>query len=671
MSSRTQEIQVSPARSLELHDLLRIVTVEDVAIAPAGDLVAATIRVMDREANRYRSYIQFLPSDGSAGWRLSNGEHSDHAASWSPDGARLAFLSDRSGSEQMWLGDAHGEARQLTEFPLGVAGEPAWSPDGRALVVVVPEQVGAEAGPPASVNRDAPPFAITRTTYRVDGQGYLASRYKHLWVVDVEGGDAYPLAQGPFDHGAPAWSPDGEEIAFVSNREDTRLVDFRSAIWVAPRRGGAAVRITPAAGVALAPAWSPDGEEIAYIGLLPDQPYGSNHQVLLVQVGSGEGTHAPRLLTAGFTGHAGGSLFSDTWSAGRAPTRLFWSPDGTAVRFLAEDRARVHVCAVNRAGHTSTVIGGDRSCGMFSASRDGETLAFAASSFTRLPDVYVARADGRDERRLSDLNPWLSEVTLSQPRALEVMSADGTAVDAWLIPPAGLTTATPGPLVLDVHGGPHSSFGHVFFFDMQLLAAQGYAVLFANPRATRGYGDRFALDNLGHWGEGDAPDLLAALDGAATTGWVDPRRVGVVGLSYGGYMTNWLIGHTQRFRAAVSENSISNLLSFYGTSDIGWYFTPDELGAEPFDDPERYTRLSPLTAADQIATPLLLLNCLEDWRCPIEQAEQLYTALKRRGRTVEMVCFPGESHTMLSGGRPQARLERRRHLLRWFDTYLT
>src|SRR5579875_3078505 len=244
MSSRRQEIQETATRRLELHDLLRIVTVEDIAIDPEGDLVAATIRVMDREANRYRSYIQFLPSDGSAGWRLSNGEHSDHAASWSPDGARLAFLSDRSGSEQVWLGDAHGdEARQLTQFPLGVTGEPVWSPDGRALVVVVPEQVGAEDGSPASLNRDAPPFTITRTTYRVDGQGYLASRYKHLWVIDVQSGDAYPLAQGPFDHGAPAWSPDGASIAFVSNREDTRLVDFRSAIWVAPRRGGAAVQI--------------------------------------------------------------------------------------------------------------------------------------------------------------------------------------------------------------------------------------------------------------------------------------------------------------------------------------------------------------------------------------------------------------------------------------------
>lgn len=658
------------SRTLDLHDLLRIAVVDDVAISPTGTLVAVTVRISDRAANRYRTHIQLLAVDGPTVRHVSGDEYNDHTPRWSPDGERLAFLSDRSGSAQVWLSTLDGEARQVTHFPLGVTGEPVWSPDGRSLVVVVPEQVG-EAGPPASLDRNASPFTITRSTYRVDGQGYLASRYKHLWVVDAQTGSGYPLTQDPVDDSAPAWSPDGEYIAFVSNRLDARLTEFRSAIWTIPSRGGLAVRITPAKGVALAPVWSPDGAEIAYIGTLPDQRYGSNHQVFLAQRSALE-EHAvlPRLLTAGFSGHVGGSLFSDTWSAGRAPTHLYWSSDGAAVRFLAEDRARVHVCAVNRAGRITTVVGGDRACGMLSVSRNGEALAFAASSPMHLPDVYVTGSDGQDERRLSTLNPWLDEVTLSPPQALQVTSADGMAIDAWLIPPTGAETPTPGPLVLDIHGGPHSSFGHVFFFDMQVLAAQGYAILFANPRATRGYGDPFALCNIGHWGEGDAPDLLGALDAAVSTGWVDVARVGVMGLSYGGYMTNWLIGHTQRFRAAVSENSISNLLSFYGTSDIGWYFAPDELGAEPDDAPDLYTRLSPLTSAGAIDVPLLLLNCLEDWRCPIEQAEQLYTALKRRGRTVHMVCFPCESHTMLSVGRPQSRLERRQQLVRWFATYL-
>ena len=287
------------------------------------------------------------------------------------------------------------------------------------------------------------------------------------------------------------------------------------------------------------------------------------------------------------------------------------------------------------------------------------------------PDVYVSPALGGEERCILRLNPWLDRRIRSQPEPLTVTSPDGRLIDAWLIPPAGVVEPRPGPLVLDIHGGPHSTFGYAFFFDMQLLATQGYSVLFVNPRATRGYGDDFALCNLGRWGEGDAPDLFAALDAAIETGWVDPTRIGVTGLSYGGFMTNWLIGHSNRFRAAVSENCLSNLPSFYGTSDIGWYFAPAEIGGEPEEEAVRYAHISPLSAAGSITAPLLLLNGLEDWRCPIEQAEQIYTALKRRGRMVEMVCFPGESHVMLAEGRPRTRLVRCGHLLRWFATYLT
>src|SRR5437763_10701440 len=656
-----------PGARLVPEDLLRIALVDDVALDPRGRLVAITVRTADLAANRYHAHLQIIPVDGGAAWSLPAGSYVDHAPSWSPDGSRLAFLSDRNGTEQVWVSGLDGEARQLTQFALGVSGQPAWSPDGRHLAVVVVAEIASGAGPDASPTADSAPFTLTRTCYRIDGQGYLGARYHHLWVVDVDSGDAAPLTEGPYDDATPAWSPDGSYLAFVSNRSDERLAEFRSAVWIVPVSGGKAVRVTPDDGVAMAPAWSPDGRQLAYIGLPAGMSYGPNHRVLLT---SARDEEAPRTLTGRFDGHAGGSLFSDTWQAGKVPPHLFWTPDGAAIRFVAVDRARVHIFEVSTAGDVARLVGGERAGGLLGVSPDGQTLAYAAADLLHPPDLYVAGPDGHDERRLSRLNPWLEDMTLSRPRPLAVTSADAQQIDAWLIPPAGAAEPVPGPLVLEIHGGPHSTFGHVLFFDMQLLAAQGYGVLFANPRATRSYGDQFATCNIGRWGEGDAPDLLAALDAAIATGWVDPGRVGVMGLSYGGYMTNWLIGHHKRFRAAVSENSISNLVSFYGTSDIGWYFTPEEIGAEPWDDPARYLHLSPLSAADRIDVPLLLLNCLEDWRCPIEQAEQLYTALKRRGRIVEMVCFPGESHVMLANGRPQSRLVRRQHLLRWFATYL-
>lgn len=659
----------SPARSAHLvpEDLLRIAVLDGLALSPGGDFVAMSVRRADLEANRYYAQLQVIPTAGGAAWSLPAGSYADHAASWSPDGSRLAFLSDRDGADQVWISGPGGEARRVTSFPLGVGGEPAWAPDGRRLAVSVVAESAPDSGPAAMIAPDAAPFAITRLCYRVDGQGYLGTRHHQLWIVDVETGQATPLTQGPYDDLAPVWSPDGSRIAFISNRANEWLAEFRSAVWIVAAAGGEPTRITPADGIAVAPAWSPDGQEVAYTGLLPGLAFGPNHHLLLV---AADGSQAPRALTAGFEGHAGGSLYSDTWTAGRAPLHLYWTPDGEAIRFVAAQRARVHIFQVDRAGTVSRLVAGDRACGQLSVSSDGQTLAYASSDMMHPPDLYVAGDAGRAERRLAQLNPWLQDGLLSQPRPLAVNSPDGTPIDAWFIPPAGATEPSPGPVVLDVHGGPHSIFGHVFFFDMHLLAAQGYGVLFANPRATRGYGDDFATCNRGRWGEGDTPDLLAALDAAGAAGWVDPQHVGVLGLSYGGYMVNWLIGHTRRFRAAVSENSISNLVSFYGTSDIGWYFTPEEIGAQPGDDLDRYVRLSPLSAVEHIEAPLLLLNCLADWRCPVEQAEQLYTALKRRGRVVEMVCFPGESHGMLSGGRPRSRLARRQHILRWFATHL-
>ncbi|MGH2390142.1 MAG: hypothetical protein ACRDIE_18240, partial [Chloroflexota bacterium] len=380
-------LTMEPAQRERLvpEDLLRIAVIDDLALSPRGDLVAMTIRTADMTANRYYAHLRIVPVDGSPGRTLAEGERIDHAASWSPDGSRLAFLSDRTGRDQVWLTTLDGEPRQVTSFPLGVSGQPAWSPDGRRLVVAAVEEDEPGGGPAPSVAADAPPFTVTQMCYRVDGKGYLGTRRQHLWVVEVETAEVTRLTDGPFNDFTPTWSPDGRQIAFVANRMDERLTEFRSAIWTVPVAGGPARRVTPEEGVAQAPAWSPDGAELSYRGLLPGSVFAPNHHVLLVAA-TGEGS--PRSLTGGFTGHVGGSLFSDTWRAGEGPPQLFWTPDGAAVRFLAADRGRVQVFAVNRAGAVTRLVGGDRACGMLQVSDDGQTLVYAAADLVHTPDLY-------------------------------------------------------------------------------------------------------------------------------------------------------------------------------------------------------------------------------------------------------------------------------------------
>jgi dipeptidyl aminopeptidase/acylaminoacyl peptidase len=384
------------------------------------------------------------------------------------------------------------------------------------------------------------------------------------------------------------------------------------------------------------------------------------------------GGQEARQLTGRFDRSPGTGLFSDTWSTLDAPPTHFWAPDGERVYFTACDRGRVGLFRTGGPGGADLVVGGERALAFVSPSAAGDRFAYAAGDFTNPCDLYTCGADGSDERRLTFLNEArLGELAIGPPEPMPFASFDGDfQVDAWLIRPADYEVDQRYPLIQIIHGGPHSIFGHVFFFDMQLWASRGWNVLFINPRASQGYGEAFATGNRGDWGGGDWREQEMALDLAIARGGVDPDRLAVTGLSYGGFMTNWIIGHSTRYRAAVSENGIANLVSFFTTSDIGWYWLEGELRENVWANLDYYMARSPISYVARMQTPTLLLQAESDWRCPIEQGEQLYTALRARGVPCEMVRFPGESHAFLSTGKPEARLQRRRHTLRWFDRYL-
>jgi dipeptidyl aminopeptidase/acylaminoacyl peptidase len=654
-------------RHLTPDDLLKIVTIDDAQIAPDGSSVAYVVKRSILDENRYASAIHLISTSGNGQPRkLTAGDRRDGSPRWSPDGQHLAFISDRSGVGQIYLLDLRGgEARQVSQIARGVS-SPVWSPDGTRIAVLSSEGEGMDD----ETRKRAGGFIrhIKRLNYRFNELDYIDDRFNHVWVVDVATGEATRVTQGETSIQSMSWSPDGRSIAYTTNRRDETSDSFHSQLYVAAVDGSCETMASEGSEDAVGPAWSPDGSRIAFIGRRPETRAGGNNDIFLATPDGG----ALVCLTDGFDRSPGTGTFSDTWGP-RDHTPLSWAADGSSVYFTASDHGCVGVykAAADGSGVTQ-VVGGERTIGYVSFSADGQRMAFAASGFTNPCDIYTCDADGSDERRLTHLNAdVLSGGVVQEPERMPFESFDGQfQIDAWLIRPVGYEAGTQYPLVQIIHGGPHSIFGATFFFDMQLWANQGWNVLFMNPRASQGYGEAFAVANIGDWGGADWKEQEQALDLAIERGGVDPDRLAVTGLSYGGFMTNWIVGQTDRYKVAVSENGICNLVSFFTTSDIGWYWLEPEMERKVWENLDWYMQASPISYIQNMNTPMLLLQAESDFRCPIEQGEQLYTALRARGVPAEMVRFPGENHVQLSNGKPETRLVRREVTLDWMRRYL-
>jgi dipeptidyl aminopeptidase/acylaminoacyl peptidase len=650
-------------RPMKPEDILRIRWVSDPQVSPDGARVAYVVTTLDAEKNEYRSCIKVVPVAGGEARQLTNGPKRDTAPRWSPDGRHIAFLSERGDEKaQVWVIAADGgEAWRLTKAPDGAA-NPAWSPDGKRIAFTSrlelhPSPKGPDGKPYPKVRR------ITTLKYKSNGEGLIDDKRTHVFLVDAdfdarEPREAFQLTRGDFNHAAPLrWSPDGARLAFASARHATRDRDSASDIWVvdvpatldARAQAPAPRRLTRTLGPASAPAWSPDGKQLAYLGHRHrNLPSGRHHRLWVVQAEGG----APRCLTDGLDRNC---------NSGVEP---FWSPDGRSVCFGVLDRGDCHIYRVPAEGEEATaLIAGERQ--ITAATAASGRIVFLASDSTHPAEVFVADADGSGARQLSRENAaWLDEVELYPRERIKAVSADGTAVDAWVIRPA--SGAGRLPCLVNVHGGPKTQYGSNFFDEFQVYAGAGYAVVYGNPRGSDGYGEDWAMAVVGAWGEKDWADVTAIADAAEALPFVDPSRIGIMGGSYGGFMTSWAVGHSQRFRAACSERAVNNAFSMVGTSDIGFNFQPDQVGGIPSKDPQRFLRVSPITYVDQIRTPLLIIHAENDLRCPIEQAEQLYVGLKLLRRKVEFWRFPEDNHEMSRSGKPRNRLKRFHVILDWF-----
>ena len=652
---------------LSPEDLYEFRFLTDAQISPDGGRIAYAVRIANPKRDGYCGAIWLVSSEGTdAPAQITSGTAQDSAPRWSPYGTRLAFTSDRGDVPKgrkrpprniFVLDLAGGEARQVTGFGDDCS-DLAWSPDGRWLAFVVRDPKDPE-------DEEDGVRVYDRARYKSDEGGLLDDRRKHVWIVGVDGAAPRRLTDGDYDDGQPEFSPDGREIAFVSNRTEKRDLNTVADIHVVTLSGETR-RITDGESSYGNPSWSPDGAVITAYGT--DRAIGSSARNIHIWAFAKAGGPGRDLLD-GWDRSVGSSVISDMRAHAQTLPPV-WTPDGR-ILFLGSDQgtANAYSCSATGGDVRAETVGSQQ---LVSWSLDGSRRRFAAIRATTTdPGNLVVGQLGGPMRKASCLNDeLLASRFVEPPERVEFTGADGWKIEGWLMKPRAFDPAKKWPLVLEIHGGPHTAYGHSFFHEFHVLAGRGYAVLLTNPRGSHAYGQRFVEACVGDWGGKDYQDLMAGVDHAIGLGWVDPKRLYVTGGSYGGFMTNWIVGHTDRFRAAVTQRSISNNISAFGTSDIGWHFWEHEMGdATPWRESEKLVFRSPLTYVTNVKTPLLILHAERDLRCPIEQAEQLFTALKVLGKEAVFVRFPEDNHDLTRGGKPKHRVEHTRRIADWFDAH--
>jgi dipeptidyl aminopeptidase/acylaminoacyl peptidase len=642
-------------------DVYQLTGVASPRISPDGTRVAYQVWWVDEDENEYRGAIWVATIDGSAEpRRFTAGEKRDASPRWSPDGRRLAFTSNRGPEKtqpQLYVMPADGgEPRKLTDEKEGVEWI-AWSPDSSRIAYAMRVR---DAAYDEEDDAKRAPRRFTRLLYKFNGVGWTGDRRTHVFVVDAEGGEPRQVTHGDAEDNEPTWSPDGGSIVFNALRGERWDTEFVSRLYSVDASGGEPRQLTGDDGSYAMASFSPDGARLAYRYVLED---GTDPHHGQIGVMNADGSEA-RLLTTEL------DLQCETYPHLREPA---W--DGDRVLFTVEDGGNLHLysAAADGSSPPELVVGGEQQILDYDV-RDG-TIVYTATAHLRPPELFV----GSDQRQLTDVTrEFVAGRELVEAERFTAVSKDGTEVDAWLVRPPGFEEGRRYPALLTIHGGPFSQYGTGFFDEFQVYAAAGYAVLFSNPRGGSGYSEdwgraiRGPIGGAGPgWGSVDYEDVMGVVDTALDRfDFIDPERLGVLGGSYGGYLTSWIVGHTNRFKAALSERAVNQLVSAFGSSDLFWIFER-QFGGSMYDHMDEWLRMSPTTYAREIETPLLIVHSENDLRCNVEQAEHLFTLLRLQGKDVELLRFPAESHELSRSGSPLHRVQRFEAILEWFGRYLS
>ncbi|MEJ2539988.1 MAG: S9 family peptidase [Gemmatimonadota bacterium] len=638
----------------------------DPQVSPDGRQVVYVRNFFDVMTDRRRTNLWLVTADESLPRPLTSGTRSNASPRWSPSGDRLLWVSTEDGSSQLWMRwmDTGEEARitNLTESP----GSFSWSPDGGwiAFTQFVESEGGAPLAelpaPPDGAEWAASAVVIEEVQYKNDGQtGFARIGNTQVFVVPAEGGTPRQLTSGPWDHTDPVWTPDGEHLIVVANRrEDADFETRDSDLYEVALADGRLTRLTDRYGPDGDPAVSRDGTRIAYTGF-DDRLQG--YQVTRLYVMDRDGNN-PREIATGLDRDVGGLV----WDAAGEGLYLQYTDQGDGQVAHVSLDGDVTVLAEHLGG---TSVGRPYSGGSFSVAPEG-TVAFTLSSTLRPAEVALAR-EGREVRRLTDLNQdLLAHKELGEVEELWWESSfDGRPVQGWLVKPPGFDSTRAYPLILEIHGGPFSSYGPHFSPEVQLMAAAGNLVLYTNPRGSTSYGEEFG--NLIHhaYPGNDYDDLMSGVDAVVARGFADEDRLYVTGGSGGGVLTAWIVGKTDRFAAAAVQKPVINWASFVLHADGIGYFSKYWFGETPWEDPEHYWSRSPLSLVGNVTTPTMLVTGEVDYRTPMSETEQYYAALKLEGVPTAMVRIPEASHGIAS--RPSQLLSKVAHILGWFDRYPT
>jgi len=689
-------------------DLYRLRIATEPRLSPDGRWAVISVQTVAPTFDAYRQALWLVPTDPAADGaprQLTIGIGKDRWPRFSPDSRTLAFISDRraQAEQEPTRPDAKvredkdqvhllpingpGEARRLTDLPRGVEAF-EWAPDGSRLAVVSTshaatyEDDARQRGRKLKSDPGSPPESdyrfVDRLGYMLNGPGFQYDKVPHLWLVDALSGVATRLTEGPVPDTEPAWSADGTRIAFVSDRHRDHDLRPRPAIHVvdvATRRVHA-VTAGPRS-MFMAPTWMPDGRTIAALGHKLEGRGGSRNDVWLFPAdGSEARATGGRNLSARHDLMPGSTMTSDVTRG--EPPQLWVSPDGSSILFTAPADGAIELWRIATAdGAVRRLTTGRHYLSSFDVvalprsrpdRRRGERsrIAYLRSTPTEPPDLWLLDGEAQP-RRLTTLNAdVLDDLALVEPveRRSEV---DSRAIQGWFIAGGGHES----PLVTEIHGGPHTLYGWSLLWEFQVLAAGGIGVFYCNPRGSEGYGQDFNDANHRDWGPGPMRDVLAGVDALVADGLVDPDRLGVTGGSYGGYLTNWIVGHDDRFRAAMTCRCVSDMTSQFLTGDIsGGDWAELEFDATPWSDPAYYREISPIAYAERITTPLLIQHSERDLRTTIAQAEALFTVLRTYKRPVRLLRVPEETHELTRSGTPFRRVENLEIVLAWFRHYL-